>query len=131
MDEPELPVADTSADHDPSLPDGHTTGVRSSRLGRLSLTGAILGTLAAWVSVLPSLVPRAWVSPALLTGLCLATCYGIGSFLGWAYRRLPATQRPSPHAGLDLARARGLGSRWFADSRLVRPGLADRSARAD
>jgi uncharacterized membrane protein len=58
------------------------------RLGRLSLTGALLATVAAWTTTTPSLVPRSWPVQLLLTGVTIAVVYGLGAFLGWAYRSL-------------------------------------------
>jgi uncharacterized membrane protein len=66
-----------------------------SRLRRLSLTGAVLGIAAAWLSVTPSLVPRAWLIQVLLTGLCLLSVYAIGAALGWGYRSLHVPALPS------------------------------------
>ena len=65
---------------------------RRRRPGRLSLTGAVLGLTFGAMSVTPSLVPRAWFLQSLVTGLCVVTGYGLGAFVGWAYRalRLPA-----------------------------------------
>jgi uncharacterized membrane protein len=61
---------------------------RRRRPGRLSLAGTTLGLVFAAMSVTPLLVPRPWYVQAVLTGLCFATGYGIGAFLGWAYRAL-------------------------------------------
>ena len=36
----------------------------------------------------PSLVPRSWLVNGVLVGMCMITGYGLGSFLGWAYRTL-------------------------------------------
>ena len=60
--------------------------------GRLSLTGGVLGLTFGAMSVTPTLVPRAWFLQSLVTGLCVVTGYGLGAFVGWAYRalRLPA-----------------------------------------
>ena len=61
---------------------------RRRRPGRLSLAGAVLGLTFGAMSITPSLVPRAWYLQALVTGLCIATGYGLGAFAGWAYRAL-------------------------------------------
>lgn len=58
------------------------------RLRRLSLTGAVLGTIAVWLSVLPSLIPRPWLMQMVLAGVCLGIAYGLGAFVGWLYRSL-------------------------------------------
>src|SRR6476646_3649713 len=67
---------------------------RRRRLGRLSLTGAVLGLTFGAMSVTPSLVPRAWFLQSLVTGLCIATGYGLGAFVGWAYRALGLPNLP-------------------------------------
>ena len=67
---------------------GADPGRRRRRPGRLSLAGCLLGLVFGAMSVTPSLVPRAWYLQAVLTGLCLITGYGLGAFLGWAYRAL-------------------------------------------
>lgn len=61
----------------------------------LSPTGAVLGVVFAAMSVTPSLVPRAWIVEALLSGVCLITGYAIGAFLGWAYRALQLPVAPA------------------------------------
>lgn len=67
---------------------------RRRRPGRLSLTGGVLGLAFGAMSVTPSLVPRAWYLQVLVTGLCVATGYGLGAFLGWAYRALGLPNLP-------------------------------------
>ncbi len=67
---------------------------RRRRPGRLSLAGAVLGLTFGGMSVTPSLVPRAWFLQALVTGLCIATGYGLGAFVGWAYRALGLPNLP-------------------------------------
>ena len=67
---------------------------RRRRPGRLSLAGAVLGLTFGAMSVTPSLVPRAWYLQALVTGLCIATGYGLGAFVGWAYRALGLPNLP-------------------------------------
>ena len=67
---------------------------RRRRPGRLSLAGAVLGLTFGAMSVTPSLVPRAWFLQALVTGLCIATGYGLGAFVGWAYRALGLPNLP-------------------------------------
>lgn len=67
---------------------------RRRRPGRLSLTGAVLGLTFGAMSVTPSLVPRAWYLQALVTGLCIVTGYGLGAFVGWAYRALGLPNLP-------------------------------------
>jgi uncharacterized membrane protein len=61
---------------------------------RPSITGGVLGVVFAGLSVTPSLVPRAWFVQALLLGLCAITGYGLGAFLGWAYRALELPDLP-------------------------------------
>ena len=78
---------------------------RHRSLGRLSLTGAVLGLTFGAMSVTPSLVPRAWFLQSLVTGLCVVTGYGLGAFAGWAYRALRLPNLP------DRARSGRVGNR--------------------
>lgn len=73
--------------------DAKPTGLR--RLHRLSLTGAILATLAGWTTTTPSLVPRSWAVQLLLTGVTMALAYAVGAFLGWVYRSWQLPRIPS------------------------------------
>ena len=101
---------------------------RRRRPGRLSLTGAVLGLTFGAMSVTPSLVPRAWFLQALVTGLCVVTGYGLGAFVGWAYRSLRLPDLPD-RARTVAWKALGalavvlllvggwLGWRWQSDQR--------------
>jgi uncharacterized membrane protein len=70
------PAPDTSSPHGPSV------------------TGGVLGLAFAAMSVTPSLVPRGWLIQAVLVGVCAVTGYGLGAFLGWAYRSLELPDLP-------------------------------------
>ena len=61
------------------------------------------------MSVTPSLVPRAWFLQALVTGLCVVTGYGLGAFVGWAYRSLRLPNLPDRR---PVGRVEGTGARW-------------------
>jgi uncharacterized membrane protein len=50
-------------------------------------------------------MPRAWLVEVLLSGVCLITGYGLGAFLGWAYRVLGL---PTPPARVRRVVWRGL-----------------------
>ena len=54
----------------------------------------VLGLTFGAMSVTPSLVPRAWFLQSLVTGLCVVTGYGLGAFVGWAYRTLRLPDLP-------------------------------------
>ena len=101
---------------------------RRRRLGRLSLTGAVLGLTFGAMSVTPSLVPRAWFLQSLVTGLCVVTGYGLGAFAGWAYRALRLPNLPdrarsvawkalAALAVVVLLVGGWLGWRWQSDQR--------------
>lgn len=68
---------------------------RRRRPGRLSITGGVLGLAFGVMSATPSLVPRGWLIEALLSGVCVAVGYGLGAFLGWAYRALGLPDLPA------------------------------------
>ena len=57
----------------------------------LSNTGLVLGALFFLASLTPSMAPRATVTQAVLSGLCLAAGYGLGVLLHWLweYMELP------------------------------------------
>ncbi|MBJ7457680.1 MAG: alpha/beta-hydrolase family protein [Thermoleophilaceae bacterium] len=104
-------------------PDNRWHGVR-----RLSLTGAVFGTLAIWASATPSLVPRGAAIQAILAGLCLIVAYGIGAFVGWLYRFFELPVAPSSArriiwivllvaAPIGLLVAGWLGHDWQIDQR--------------
>ena len=61
---------------------------RRRHLRRFSLVGGTLGLLFGTMAMTPSLVPRSWLVNGVLVGLCMIAGYGLGSFLGWAYRAL-------------------------------------------
>ena len=84
-------LEDVTADDVTSAPEPR----RRRTPGRLSLTGAVLGLTFGAMSVTPSLVPRAWFLQALVTGLCVVTGYGLGAFVGWAYRALRLPNLPA------------------------------------
>lgn len=92
----------------------------------LSITGFVLGVAFAGMSITPSLMPRAWPVEVLLSGVCLITGYGLGAFLGWAYRVL----------GLPVAPARAQRAIWrvalvVAGVVLLVGGVLGRAQQAD
>lgn len=56
----------------------------------LSVTGLTVAALAAWVSLMPSLLPRAWYYQGLVTGVSMLLGYGIGVLLRTVWKRLVA-----------------------------------------
>jgi uncharacterized membrane protein len=106
------------------------------RVRRLSMTGALLATAAGWTTVTPSLVPRSWPVQVLLCGVTMAIAYGIGAFLGWAYRALQLPV-PSPRiravswrvlavlTPLGLLIAGWLGREWQLDQKELLVMAAD------
>ena len=54
-----------------------------------SLSGSSVALLFWWQSLTPTLIPRSWQTQAVVSAICLAVGYGLGSFAGrWADRRL-------------------------------------------
>ena len=57
---------------------------------RLSVTGLIVAALQAWVSLMPSLVPRSWYYQGLVTGAAMAVGYGLGVAVRTIWKRFAA-----------------------------------------
>ena len=53
----------------------------------LSVTGLVVAGLAAWSSLLPSLVPRGWSYQGIITGLSMLMGYGTGVAVRTAWHR--------------------------------------------
>jgi len=56
----------------------------------LSVTGLVVAGLAAWSSLLPSLVPRGWSYQGIITGLSMLMGYGTGVAVRTAWHRFVA-----------------------------------------
>jgi uncharacterized membrane protein len=77
----------------------------------LSATGLVFGALFFAVSLTPSLIPRPFLLQALLSGIALASGYGVGAFFRWlwSYMELPVPRERVqrilkwPIAALSLA----------------------------
>lgn len=82
---------------------------------RPSVTGLIVAALAAWVSLMPSLLPRAWHYQGLVTGAAMLVGYGLGVAVRTIWQRLVAP-RLTLHPDV-LA----LGDRLLAFARLSAP----------
>lgn len=105
-------------------------GAGLARYGRtFSPTGLVFALTFYCISMTPSLIPRAWLYQALLTGLSMIGGYAIGAFLGWVLRRFgfrtpwPASVTRVLWWGLALATVvlvpwfLVLGSHWQNDLR--------------
>ncbi len=55
---------------------------------RFSRTGLFVAVVFFCFSQTPSLIPRPWLFQALLSGISVATGYGVGTLLAWLYRKL-------------------------------------------
>ncbi len=122
-------VGPTEGAPDAGLPGaGPEASRRRRRPGRLSLAGGVLGLAFGAMSVTPSLVPRGWLIQSLLVGVCVATGYGLGAFVGWAYRALglpflpPAVRRVTWRvvavvAVVGLLVSAWLGRTWQSEQR--------------
>ena len=115
-------AAEPAQDHRPAEPGPRFRRARRY-LTRFSLAG-LTGALACYcLSLTPSLIPRAWLIQAVLSGLTAAIGYAIGVFLGWLARTL-IPWHPPPRirsaaawalaaAGVVLIPLFGvLGARW-------------------
>lgn len=56
----------------------------------LSVSGLTMAALAAWVSLMPSLLPRAWHYQGLVTGVSMLLGYGLGVAVRTVWKRLVA-----------------------------------------
>ena len=61
---------------------------RRPLFGPLGVPGSLTALVFAWQSFTPGLMPRTWVSQAVVTGLCLALGYAIGTLGAYVWRRL-------------------------------------------
>lgn len=50
--------------------------------------GAVVGLVFWWFSLVPSLMPRAWLMQAAASALCVAIGYSLGTLGRWAVRRV-------------------------------------------
>jgi uncharacterized membrane protein len=71
---------------------------RSSILSRPSWSGSAVGLVFWLQSLTPTLIPRSWLTQALVSGVCLAVGYGIGTSAGHAIDAILSRtlRRPSP-----------------------------------
>ena len=76
---------------------------------RLSVTGLIVAGLAAWTSLMPSLLPRAWYYQGLVTGISMLAGYGVGVVLRTVWTRLVAPRITLPDPVLEIG---GTVLRW-------------------
>lgn len=81
--------------------------------------GVAVGTLFACLAMTPSLLPRDWLFQALVSGISAALGYGVGVFLAWALRHVPAWRRLLARAADRVpaawrARVRPLGGALLA-----------------
>lgn len=53
-----------------------------------SVTGLVVAALLAWVSLMPSLLPRAWNYQGLVTGVSMFVGYGVGVGLSTLWKRV-------------------------------------------
>ncbi|WP_231750554.1 MULTISPECIES: alpha/beta-hydrolase family protein [unclassified Dietzia] len=81
----------------------------------LSVTGVIVGALAAWASLMPSLLPRTWQYQGFVTGLSMLVGYGAGIAVRTVWKRLVSPRVTLGPALLDL------GDRVVAFARLSAP----------
>lgn len=82
---------------------------------RPSVTGLIVAALAAWVSLMPSLLPRAWYYQGLVTGVSMLVGYGLGVAVRTLWKRVVAPR-------VDLHRdVLAAGDRLLAFFRLAAP----------
>jgi uncharacterized membrane protein len=97
-----------------SLDDPVAAECRDTRvLGNPTLSGLSLALLFWWQALTPTLISRSWVVQTVISAVCLAIGYGIGTLVGrWVHRLLDRWGRlPGP-----VTRRRGwivLGVAWL------------------
>ncbi|MCB1040522.1 MAG: alpha/beta-hydrolase family protein [Acidimicrobiales bacterium] len=79
---------------------------RLAYFGRPSLCGAALAIIFWWRSLSPTLMPRTWIAQGIVTGVCIAIGYAIGTLLGRVGHLL--LQR----FGLEVPESARRGARW-------------------
>jgi uncharacterized membrane protein len=81
---------------------------RSARvLGKPTLSGLSLALLFWWQALTPTLIPRSWAVQAVISAICLAIGYGLGTLVGRRTHRLLDRWRRAPG---PVTRRRG----WIA-----------------
>lgn len=85
----------------------------------LSVTGLVVAALAAWVSLMPSLLPRAWYYQGLVTGVSMLIGYGVGVLLRTLWKRLVAPRIPLNSTVADVGNWILRGARMAAPYILV------------
>ena len=80
-----------------------------------SVTGLVVAALAAWVSLMPSLLPREWHYQGIVTGVSMLVGYGVGVAIRTVWRRL-VLPKISVHPDLNA-----LGERLLIFARLSAP----------
>lgn len=50
--------------------------------------GLALGLVCWWLSLMPTLLPRAWTSQAAVSAICVTVGYAVGTLIGWIGHRL-------------------------------------------
>ena len=87
--------------------------VRARVFQRFDVVGLLVGLLAAWASLSPTLLPRTWYFQGAVTGVALVVGYGVGSLVAGAVRRVLLRRGPaqwwSPRTALVLRRLALLG----------------------
>lgn len=77
---------------------GHPTKLRF--FGRPSLGGVLLGLILWWRSLYPTLMPRTWIAQGVVTGLCIAIGYAIGTLGGHVGHRILQRFEVQPSASV-------------------------------
>lgn len=80
-----------------------------------SVTGLVVAALTAWVSLMPSLLPREWHYQGIVTGVSMLVGYGVGVAIRTVWRRL-VLPKISVHPDLNA-----LGERLLIFARLSAP----------
>jgi uncharacterized membrane protein len=61
----------------------HRHRLRNALLARPTYGGLIVGLLAWWRSLYPTLLPRGWLAQAVISALCFSLGYIVGTLGGW------------------------------------------------
>lgn len=86
--------------------------LRAALVRRPSVGGAALGLVAWWLSLPPTLLPRSWFTQGVISAVCLATGYMVGTFGGFLVHRVLADRHVDVPAPVRRRVHQGVAGLW-------------------